>query len=49
MDDTGYQTIRIWRKTLKKLRLLAALTGKRMIVLIDELVTAALEAEQNKI
>jgi hypothetical protein len=48
IDDKPYQTIRIWTRTLKKLRLLAALTGKRMIALIDELVTVALEKEQAK-
>ena len=32
------QTIKIWKKTLKELRLLYALTGKSMVSILDELV-----------
>ena len=39
-----YQTIRIWQSTLQKLRLLYALTGRPMVEILDELVTAALAA-----
>lgn len=43
-----YQTIRIWKTTLKALRMLSAMTGKRMVVLLDELVRVALEKERGK-
>lgn len=37
------QTIKIWTETLRKLRMLYALTGDRMIEILDRLVTAELE------
>ena len=37
------QTIRIWIKTLKNLRMLYALTGKSMMSILDELVAQELE------
>ncbi|HEV2458393.1 MAG TPA: hypothetical protein VGS80_08505 [Ktedonobacterales bacterium] len=33
-----YQTIRIWTRTLRALRLVAALTGERMVQVLDRLV-----------
>jgi hypothetical protein len=33
-----YQTIRIWTRTLRALRLIAALTGERMVQIMDRLV-----------
>lgn len=41
-----YQTIRIWTRTLRTLRLVAALTGERMIQVLDRLVTAELRRVQ---
>lgn len=38
-----YQTIKIYRTTLKALRLLAALRGMSMVAVVDQLVIAALE------
>jgi len=42
------QTIKIWKTTLKKLRLLYAYTGKQMVILLDELVSEALEKYQKE-
>jgi hypothetical protein len=33
-----YTTIRIWTRTLRALRLIAALTGERMVQVMDRLV-----------
>ena len=33
-----YQTIRIWTRTLRALRLVAALTSERMVQVLDRLV-----------
>lgn len=41
-----YQTVKIWKQTLTNLRLLSALIGKRMVVVLDELVSKALAKEQ---
>lgn len=38
-----YQTIKIWRRTLSKLRLLAGVEEKSIVRLIDDLVTKALK------
>ena len=38
MDTPDYQTIRIWTRTLKKLRLVAALRGERMVQVLDRIV-----------
>ena len=40
------QTIRIWVKTLKNLRMLYTLTGKSMVSILDKLVTRELERTQ---
>ena len=37
-----YQTIRIWTRTLRALRLIAALTGERMVQVLDRLVAEEL-------
>ena len=34
-----YQTIRVWTRTLRKLRLVAALTGERLVAVMDRLVS----------
>lgn len=47
MNDK-YVTIKIYRETLKKLRLLAALLGERMAVIVDRLVSEALDKETAK-
>lgn len=44
----GKQTIKIWKSTLTNLRMLAALTDKRMVVLLDEMVRSAV-CEQGKV
>jgi|GEM_PF-6800294 len=38
MNTPDYQTIRIWTRTLKKLRLVAALRGERMVQVLDRIV-----------
>jgi hypothetical protein len=37
MSKPDYQTTRIWTRTLKKLRLIAALTGERIVQILDRL------------
>jgi hypothetical protein len=44
----GYQTIRIWTRTLRSLRLIAALTGERMVQVLDRLVTEELRRVQER-
>jgi hypothetical protein len=41
-----YQTIRIWTRTLRSLRLVAALTGERMVQVLDRLITEELRRVQ---
>lgn len=41
-----YQTVRIWTRTLVKLRLVAALRGERMVEILDRLVTEELRRIQ---
>ena len=36
-------TIRIWEKTRRKLRILAAIRGKPMVAVLDDLVSEALK------
>jgi hypothetical protein len=43
-----YQTIRIWTRTLRALRLLAALTGERMVQVLDRLVSEELRRVQER-
>lgn len=38
-----YTTIRIWTKTLKKLRFLHALTGDSMVAILDEMISKELK------
>lgn len=35
-------TTKIWKKTLKKLKMLSAIKGKSMVLVLDELVSASL-------
>jgi len=42
MSMLDYQTTRIWKRTLKKLRLIAALTGERIVQVLDRLANAEL-------
>jgi hypothetical protein len=42
ITSPDYQTIRIWRRTLRMLRLIAALTNERMVQVLDRLVTEEL-------
>jgi len=37
MSTSDYQTTRIWTRTLKKLRLIAALTDERIVQVLDRL------------
>jgi len=41
-----YQTIKIWLSTYKRLKLLAALTGEKILNLIDRLVEEELKRVQ---
>ena len=43
-----YQTIRIWTRTLRSLRLIAALTGERMVQVLDRLITEELRRVQER-
>ena len=43
-----YQTIRIWTRTLRALRLVAALTGERMVQVLDRLVADELRRVQEQ-
>ncbi len=43
-----YQTIRIWTRTLRALRLIAALTGERMVQVLDRLVAKELQRVQEQ-
>jgi hypothetical protein len=38
-----YTTIRIWTRTLRALRLIAALTGERMVQVLDRLLADELQ------
>jgi len=43
-----YQTIRIWTRTLRSLRLIAALTGERMVQVLERIVTEELPRVQEQ-
>ena len=43
-----YQTIRIWTRTLRALRLVAALTGERMVQVLDRLIAEELRRVQER-
>lgn len=43
-----YQTIRIWTRTLRSLRLIAALTGERMVQVLDRLISEELRRVQDR-
>lgn len=42
MDKKPYTSTRIWVETKRKLRLIAAMTNKSVVAVIDELATAKL-------
>lgn len=42
-----YQTMRVWKDTLKKLRFIYAATGDSMIAILDRLATEELERIQD--
>ena len=49
MENTpDYQTMRVWTRTLKKLRLVAALRGERMGAVMDRLVTDELKRVEHE-
>ena len=49
MESTpDYQTMRVWTRTLKKLRLVAALTGERMVAVMDRLVSEELQRVEHE-
>jgi hypothetical protein len=41
-------TTKIWKKTIKKLRMLHALTGESMLAILDRVLTAELERTQKE-
>jgi hypothetical protein len=43
-----YTTIRIWTRTLRALRLIAALTGERMVQVLDRLIADELQRVQKR-
>jgi hypothetical protein len=43
-----YTTIRIWTRTLRALRLVAALTGERMVQVLDRLIADELRRVQER-
>lgn len=43
------QTIKIWKTTLKKLRMLYALTGKSMVSIMERIVEADLRSIERQI
>lgn len=45
MDENEYAQLRIWRSTLKKLKLSSALTGEKIIELIDRWASEELQKQ----
>ena len=45
-QEQQYETIRIWSTSVKKLRLIYALTGETMVKILDRLLTAELQRVQ---
>ena len=43
-----YTSTRIWRETARKLKLIAALTGKSVVAVLDELADAKLRELERK-
>lgn len=43
-----YTTIRIWTRTLRALRLIAALTGESMVQVLDRIVTEELKRVKDR-
>ncbi len=48
MSKPTYRTTRIWTETLRKLRLIAALTGESIVKAIDRLAEQELQRLQNQ-
>lgn len=48
MPPPEYTTIRIWTRTLRALRLIAALTGERMVQVLERLVRDELKRVQER-
>jgi hypothetical protein len=48
MSTPEYQTTRIWKRTLRKLRLIAALTGERIVQVLDRLADQELRRVQQE-
>lgn len=42
------QTIKIWKSTLKKLRMIYGMTGEKMVAILDRLVSAELGRVEEK-
>lgn len=42
-------TIKIWNSTLRKLRMIYALTGERMVVILERIVDAELERAKGEV
>ena len=43
MNDSAYQNIKMWRTTLDNLRQIYALTGEKMVAIVDRVGKAELE------
>jgi hypothetical protein len=43
MEDNSYQNMKVWRTTLGNLRQIYAITGEKMVVIVDRLVKQELE------
>ena len=48
MTNNTYTTTRIWTKTIKALRMLHALTGESIVVILDRIVAIELERVQQE-
>ena len=46
--NTEHTTMRVWKRTLKNLRMIYALTGESMVVILDRLVKQELERVQKE-
>ena len=46
MNTKGYETIKVWKTTLRNLRFLHALLGDSIVAILDRLVAQELERAQ---
>lgn len=46
--NSEHTTIRIWKQTLKKLRMIYALTGESMVVILERLIDTELKRLQRE-